>query len=169
MDAATRTVRWSTTPRPQECTGLVALPAHGIVVAACVKEGSVIALRLSDGARVDSHALAGLGTHLAVDAATATVFVALKGSGVGTTSIARLVRSAGSLLPLAAHVPVPVRWHEEGPALAVVPPARGKRVSHLVVAEEFSSVLLVLALPGLALVHAHDLGEMFSWAVAADL
>lgn len=52
--------------------------------------------------------------------------------------------------------------------LAVVPPATGKRVSHLVVGTQGESELLVLALPGLALVHTHELQGMCIKALAAD-
>ena len=52
--------------------------------------------------------------------------------------------------------------------LAVMPPAPGKRVSHLVVGAWDSSELLVLSLPDLVLVHTHVMDGMKFWALAAD-
>ena len=52
--------------------------------------------------------------------------------------------------------------------LAVMPPATGKRVSHLIVGTEDSSELLVLSLPGLALVHSHVIEGMQLIGMAAD-
>lgn len=53
--------------------------------------------------------------------------------------------------------------------VAVVPPAPGKLVSYLIVGTNGGSELLVLALPGLALVHTHNLGVLFRMlGLAAD-
>ena len=57
--------------------------------------------------------------------------------------------------------------HEEG-ILAVMPPAPGKKASHLVVGTCFSPELLVPSLPGLALVHTHNLEGIKVWGLAAD-
>ena len=49
-----------------------------------------------------------------------------------------------------------------------MPPARGKSVSHLVVGTADSPELLVLSLPGLALVHTHRLDGVRMMGLAAD-
>ena len=49
-----------------------------------------------------------------------------------------------------------------------MPPARGKSVSHLVVGTADSPELLVLSLPGLALVHTHRLEGMEVKGLVAD-
>ena len=52
--------------------------------------------------------------------------------------------------------------------LAVVPPALGKRLSHLVVGDEGKEELLIFALPSLALVHKHRMKGVVVGAMTAD-
>ena len=52
--------------------------------------------------------------------------------------------------------------------LAVMPPAPGKRTSHLIVGSWHTPELRVLSLPGLALVHTHRLVGMEVIMLAAD-
>lgn len=52
--------------------------------------------------------------------------------------------------------------------LAVVPPALGKRLSHLVVSDEGKEELLLFALPSLALIHKHRLKGVEVGAMTAD-
>ena len=77
------------------------------------------------------------------------------------TDGAEIVISSG--IPVAA-----AGTKQKGRLLAVVPPAPGKRAAHLVVGTIASSELLVLSLPGLALVHTHSLDGMQVVGLAAD-
>ena len=49
-----------------------------------------------------------------------------------------------------------------------MPPAPGKNTTHLVIGSSDAPELLVLSLPGLALVHTHSLEEMQITGLAAD-
>ena len=166
VDPASHAVRWATAPGLLRfCCGLAPLPEHGIVVAANADE-TLFAHRLSSGERVGSLVVPGLGCYLAADPLTGVIF----GNGVPVKdqcAIACFSWTAGSGFKTQGFVDAAGSRDSLCP-LTVVPPAPGKRVSHLVVGTRYSPELLVLALPGLALVHRHVLRGIEVSALAAD-
>lgn len=171
LDPTAGIVRWATAPGLlQDCCGLAALPDSGIAVCVSFDDERLFAHRLSDGERVGSLAVPGLGYSLASDPATGAVFGTVQrredGSRYAVTQFSwapssslnfrvdRRVSAAGE----GSHVRI----------LTVVPPAPGKRVAHLVVGTGDKPKLRVIALPGLALVYTHILEGMRVTGLAAD-
>ena len=165
------------------CEAITVLPTLGILVA-CYSE-VLVARRLSDGAIVGHLSVPGIRTPsgrmtLAADPLTGTVYgtvldnSTIRGDCIAVSSWScsadgESVRmTQGRLATLAGRT--------IGPRpLAVVPPAPGKRVSYLVVGSSFYSELgshqpelRVLSLPGLALVHCHELEDIDVASLAAD-
>jgi len=167
VDPATRSVRWrSAAGSLGACDGIAALPSLGVVVTG--SDESLFAHRLSDGSRVGSLEVPGLWLYLAADSAAGIVY--------GTTyDHIEVTVHAWSCVADGAGVRIS-RGMSVGAAgsskysrtLAIVPPAPGKRVSHLVVGSRNSSELVILSLPGLAFVHSHNLEGMQVTGLAAD-
>lgn len=168
VDMLSNTVRWDVRLDrfAMSCDGLAALPSQAIAILA--SNTNVFALRLSDGETVISFHIPRLGKNVAADDASGAIFANVTQSVLipGHYAVCRLswierslmvegiVAAAGELAACAL--------------LAVVPPAPGKRVSHLVIVTTGTSALLVLALPSLALVHTHTLEGMVVMGLAAD-
>ena len=172
LDLLSHTVRWSLHLKDVlECGGIAALPAQGVAVVNSHGNDTLFIHRLVDGARTGGvQAIlsqpASLGWFLAANPATGAVFGTYKtaaGHVVHAWSCAAdnsLLTDEGSVAAAGQAV--------FGRPLAVVPPAPGKTMSHLVVATVFSSELLILALPDLTLVHTHSLEGVAAWGLAAD-
>ena len=167
VNPLTQAVRWTSADGSfAENHGIAVLPTLDAVIV--ITPGIVFAHRLSDGIRVGSLDVPGLDWFLAADTATGTVY--------GCVKIAKSV-SVCALLCSSNGPSIEIR--PEGPSavagalpasrpLAVVPPAPGKKVSHLVVGKFKAPELLVLSLPGLVLVHTHRLEGMKVTGLAAD-
>ena len=165
VDPATRVARWVSAPGLfQECSGIAALPDDDIVVAASNREKTLFTHRLSNGERVGSIKVPSLHWGLVADPASKTVFGVVLPPGAGKYGVIRFSWTLAS--GLRAEGMVPAAGEGDRALLAVVPPSRGNRVSHLVVGE--TSNLRVLSLPGLVLVHTHMLEGMNIEALAAD-
>ena len=163
LDPATRTARWSS--GVGHCTGIAALSALGVVVVGCLR--SLSAHRISDGVRVGSLAVSGIDFFLAADDATGVVYGTVSSSnGCAVHAWEFTADGAGMLITSNGRI-TDAELRGSRP-LAVMPPAPGKRASHLVIGNAWTSELLVLSLPGLALVHTHRLEGMSVTGLAAD-
>lgn len=164
IDPTTQAVRWTTSPGSlQHCVGLTALPS--VVFAASFSDTTLVAHRLSDGKRLMRRVVRGQHIYFAADPSTGTIFgTALDGVQY---AVNRFSWTDGSELKAEGTVVAAGNKFFPRP-LAVVPPASGKRVFHLIVCEKSNPELLVLALPGLILVHSHKLKGMRITAIAAD-
>ena len=166
VDPATRTVRWTSSAGGfNERAGIATLASLGVVI--INTSDHLFAHRLSDGSRVGSLSVPGLGRFLAADPATGSVFGSFADNGYVVHAWSCAAYEAGVRIASDGPVAAAGTIHDTRP-LAVVPPAPGKRVSHLVVGVAFSSTLLVLSLPGLSLVHTHSLEGMQVMGLAAD-
>lgn len=167
FDTSARAVRWSSDIAA--CGGIATLPAHGIAALASCEQSKLFFHRLSDGCRVGSVAVpkSSLRWFIAADAESGAVFGTCR-SESGFAVHAWSCLSGGSR-----------RLKSEGPVLAagvekfprpvtVVPPAPGKKKSHLVVSATLSSELRVLSLPDRVLVHTHKLDGIQVNGLAAD-
>ena len=167
VDPTTCAVRWTLDERRMDgqCNGIVALPSLGVVVVS--DPVFLSAQRLSDGRHVGSVRAPQLNWFLAADDASGVVF--------GSTEEYRPIVHAWTCATVGAEI----RFTPAGPVvsagarpnhrpLAVMPPAPGKKVSHLVVGNAWTSELLVISLPGLSLVHTHRLEGMEVTGLAAD-
>lgn len=162
-------VRWSTEPgRVIQCGGLTVLARQGIVVASACEGRALHALRIDTGASIGPPVPANNPTYLATDSMTGTIF-ADTSDGAGNFSVARWQWSEPeqALVPLGVieAAGVATNWRP----IAVMPPAPGKRLSHLIVGTYNSSVLRILALPSLELVADTSApNDMVVWGLAAD-
>lgn len=122
--------------------------------------------RLLDGKRVGSIRVPGLTYFLAADPSTGTIF---GNTRTDRRAIAHFSWSleAGILAGGTVTAEGVTKQHRAQP-LAVVPPAPGKRVSHLVVGVVDEPTLFVLALPCLTLVHTHLMEGVRIATLAAD-
>ena len=166
VDPTTRAVRWtSAVGSIYGCFGIAVLPSLGIAVVNT--RDSLFAYRISDGVRVGSLAVPGLDFFLAADDATGAVYGAAFSTGYEVH--AWHLATDGAAMRISSNGPVTAAGsRDDHRPLAVVPPAPGKRASHLVVGTGESSELLVLSLPSLALVHTHRLEGMKVLGLAAD-
>ena len=169
IDPASRTVRWTT---PSEsfngiCMGIAVLPSLGVVVAR--RGGFLSAHRLSDGSRVGTLGDPSETYFIAADPVTGALFGGDHTPGGMRSVCAWSCASEGAGILITLCGPVAAAGTRQGVrTLAVVPPAPGKAISHLVVGTHCTSELLVLTLPGLALVHTHALEGMRVSGLAAD-
>ena len=166
VDPATRAVRWASAEGSIDgCYGIAMLPSLGIAV---VNTCGLSAHRISDGVRVGSLAAPRLDFFMVADDSAGAVYgtvACTRGYDVHAWS----VTADGAGIRITSNAPVTAAGTGTySRPLAVVPPAPGKRVSHLVVGTGKSSELLVLSLPGLALVHTHSLEGMEVGGLAAD-
>ena len=162
IDPVTYAVRWTSAVGASftySCDGIAVLPLLGVVVVVCA--GSVFAHRISDALRVGSLQVSGLSFFLASDPATSTVYGNVTHQGTFWTHSWRCSSDADSAgVMITSNTPWTIPDAETCSRfrpLAVVPPAPGKRISHLVVGIGYTVKLLVLALPDLVLVHTHNL------------
>ena len=165
LDLSTRAIRWtSAAGRRSTCVGIAALPSLGVVV---IGVGTSLFIhRLSDGVRVGSLAVPKLYWFMAADDASGIVFGSLHSAG-STTIHAWLCDASRTRIKSQGPVTYAKTRFSPRP-LAVMPPAPGKRVSHLVVGSAWTPELLVLSLPDLALVHTHMLEGVSVMGLAAD-
>ena len=165
IDLGTNALRWaSTTGTSCGCQGIAALPSLGAVVVS--DNTSLIVHRLSDGTRIGSLTVPGMMAFLAADPAAGLLYGA---SSAAFEAHAWSCVEDGPRVRITSNGPIAAAGTSRGSRpLAVMPPAPGKRVSHLVVGESFSPELLVLSLPSLALVHTHSLEGMCVLGLAAD-
>ena len=165
LDERTRAVRWSVED-VHLCGGVAVLPAMGVAIINSTASSTLFIHRLSDGARTGSLVVSALGFFLASDPLTGLVFGIFKNS-LGSNIHAWSCAGDGSRLTprglVAASEAVGCSC-----AVAVVPPAPGKTVSHLVVATCFGSNLRVLSLPDFTLVHTHRQEGIAVEGLAAD-
>lgn len=171
VDLAAHSVRWVTARVCDDCCGLGVLPAHGIVIVASYDENKLVACRLNDGRRVGSVHVPGLDHRLASDPSTGSIFgcalSSVRGTIPPTWAVIRYTWNAGSGFSADGAVAA-VGDSPTGFICAVVPPARGKHVSHLVVCEAYGHALLVLTLPDLVLVHTHRCDDLKMVGLASD-
>ena len=167
VDPATRVVRWTSGSKNlHSWNGIATLPHLGMVVAFDAQ--SIVALRLSDGIHLGRISVPGVGMCLAADPGTETLYGSVK-SGETYTVHAWGCTADVSGIRISSNQPATDAGVRQSMRLfAVVPPATGKMVSHLVVGHAWSSELLVLSLPSLALVHTHILKGMQIGGLAAD-
>ena len=159
VSPASGTLRWTTTSEGVfGYEGIVGIPSRGIVVAA--GKNLLCAHRISDGEEVGSIRVPGRSMYLASDDATGTVFgnVVYKTRyhvfGWSCTTDKAGVRFKPGSRIIAAGA------SDDSRPLTVVPPAPGKKVSHLVVCSNSeSSEMRVLSLPGCVHVHTHVIGH----------
>ena len=142
------------------------LPSLGIALVNTYD--SLFAHRISDGAPVGSLAVPRLDKFLVADDAAGAVYgtvACIWGCDVYAWHLT--TDGAGLLITSNGRITAIATGNRSRP-LAVVPPAPGKRISHLVVGTGESSELLVLSLPGHTLVHTHSLEGMEVTGLAAD-
>ena len=153
----------------QSCSGIAALPSLGVVLVADYDARQLLAHRLSDGFRVASLQMVVRAEFLAADDASGALFGSVAQES-GREAVHRWqCANVGAGIVISSGVPVAAAGTNAGlRMLAVMPPAPGKRAAHLVVGTCESSELLVLSLPGLALVHTHNLEGMKVDGLAAD-
>ena len=156
VNPTTRELRWKTASGSfQSCSGLAPLPNYGIVVAASNDDSHLFAHRLSDGVRVGRLGQARAFTYLTADPVTGMIFGSTTSAqGRYTSRVDRFSWTQVAGLRFEETVAA-TGTHWMGRPLAVMPPAPGKRTSHLVAAS--GSKLFVLSLPGLVIVHTHRL------------
>jgi hypothetical protein len=142
VDTATLRVLW-TAGAFNSCGGVALLPQHGVVVASSYKSDFIHVHRLADGARIAT-ATAPDPTYVAADPATGTVYVS-------SDEEVRAWRWDGSALVPLGRIVAALAAASRRP-LAVLPPAPGKSLSHLVVGEGGQPGISVLALPAHTLV-----------------
>lgn len=168
VDQNSRSVCWVTNPQllTTSCTGLASIPKHGVAFAASADLRMVFTLRLLDGTCDGRLKVSGLHDDLTADPVSSDLYGTVT-PALGIHAVVQLSwRPAVGLRIVGIVAEASGRSRKR--SLAVVPPAPGKRVSHLVVGAHDTSELLVLALPGLALVHTHTLDGMRAYALAAD-
>ena len=171
VDPDTHAVRWTSVAgslvRGVGYVSIAALPSLGAVVVC--NESCLFAHRVSDGSRVGGLKAPGLSWFLAADTATGTVYGSICDNAVNATVNAWSCASDGATVNITSIGPVAAAGTRSVPRpLAVVPPAPGKGVSHLVVGIVGKPELLVLSLPDLVLVHTHMLEGMRVTGLAAD-
>lgn len=171
LDQTTQAVSWATVPGAlQGCSGIDFIPFRGggggVVVVASDSKKSLTSLCPTTGRLLDRIEVPQLHYRLAADRISGYLFGTLRSEG-GGYSVAHFSWIAErGLFARGAVEAAGVRM--AGRLLAVMPPAAGRWVSHLIVGTWDSSELLVLALPGLALVSSHKLRGVRAWALAAD-
>jgi hypothetical protein len=164
VDMPSRGVRWSA-ELTSSADGIAILPGplHGVVFVCSYTSSCVLACRLSDGvgvARVDLLHCA----YLATDPLQATVF-ASKVAESGNPVVA--FRWDGITLASDGHVDGAGQAVDYRP-LTVMPPARGRSTSYLIVGHSTHPTLHVFSLPDRRLVHTHTLTGMYIRGLAAD-
>ena len=152
VDPETRALRW-TSAVTADTDGIAVLPAQGVVVLGGIK--SLVAHRLTDGSRVGSVALDASARTLAADATTGVVYGLTGGSTRGAAAVIRSWSCTSTEAGILIMRDGPSVAVGDGRLIAIVPPAPGKRVSHLVVCTTIRAELLVFSLPNLVLVHTH--------------
>lgn len=172
VDPATFTVHWRIAAESLcLCGGIAALPALGVVIVGCVGgDRALFAHRLSDGIRVGSLQVPELWLFLASDPGTGAVYGSMWTEAPDMWSVhAWSCAADGATIRISSLGRVTAAGAAESTRIvAVVPPAPGKMISHLVVGTPGSPELLVLSLPGLALVHTHILSGLDVLGLAAD-
>ena len=149
VDPAMRTIRWKS-KSSNSCYGIAPLPFHGVVIVGGVT--SLYALRLSDGSSVGCLAVPDLAWFLATDPTTGVVYGSVESNGMFYVQ-SWTCASDGVGITFTSGTLCPVTGARSRRPVAVMPPASGKQVSHLIVGDVDSSELLVLSLPDLILVH----------------
>ena len=167
IDTDTRAVHWRVYPGTGESLrGLAILPSLGVVVVC--NRNFIFAHRMSDGKCVGKLRVPRLAWCLAADASTDTVYGSIKWQKrVGIHSWSCVSDGSDVLIACDSRV-VGAESKKERRPLAVMPPAPGKNVSHLIVGTISSKTLRVLALPDLTLVHTHKLKGLKVLGLAAD-
>lgn len=160
-------------------TGLTTLPGRGMVVVsfATSMRVSLYVHRLSDGARLGSlltpykTSFFLFSSHLASDPRTGAIYVNVF-DGMFSFRIARLSWSTDdAIMPRAEGVVGEGIEASDPLPLAIVPPAPGKTVYHLVICSSGGpreDALYVLALPGHEVVHKHTFNGSKVAALATD-
>ena len=169
IDPIGHSVRWaSTAGNDSSFCGIAVLPDLGAVF---VSSANVLyAHRLSDGARVGRLSVPGQHWNLTADPSTATIFGTILDQErlVTVPAWACVARGARVLMSSAGVVAAAERGIYDYP-LVVVPPAPGKKTSHLVISSQKLSESFVLELPGRSLVHTHRIaGVMKVVGLTAD-
>lgn len=172
VDPMTRVVRWQTHPHSlRGCYGVAGLPGHDLCIVASSGNQTLFAHRLSDGSRVGNIVVRGLSGRISADPTTGVIFgdaFNVNDEGNETHLVYRASWNPDSGLVEEDIVEASGDKVCLGRLVAVVPPAPGKRVSHLVVGSVARPELLVLALPDETLVHTHTLAGMAVVELAAD-
>ena len=169
VDPVTHAIRWTSAELEGSidgCYGIATFPLLGVIVVC--EAVSLRVYRLSDGIRVGSLNVPGLSWYLASDVATGTVFGCVK-IAKSFEIHAWLLSWKGATIKIRPDGPVAAAGgSSESRVLAVVPPAPGNSVSHLVVGTTESCELRVLSLPDLTLVHTHILEGVVVSGLVAD-
>ena len=168
VDPATHAVRWATEMRSPNngYLGIAALPSLGVAVVSTFD--SLVIHRLTDGVNLGGLKVPGLGFFLTADDATGAVYGVICSGAEYRVQVWHFAAEKASIR-MASNGPATSAGSRGDPRpLAIVPPAPGKTTSHLVVGTGNLSELLVISLPGLALVHTHCLEGMEVTGLAAD-
>lgn len=171
VDLKTSALRW-TTILPFVCGGGIAvLPDPDIVATVETDPCGLSAHRLADGVIAGDFERNSLFNSIAADPSSEAVFGdVMKEDSDSMFELASFVWTIDHEQGFFNEVGViPAAGDSPGPRpLAVVPPAPGKRVSHLVLSAVDQPELAVFALPSVTLVHTHRLEGMQVAAIAAD-
>ena len=167
VNPLTREARWvSATDEFSHCFAMAALPAHEVVVAS--SGSGLCAYSLADGRRVGALPDTRIVLPLTADIATGAVYGSMLSVALSSVHAWSCTPDgAGVLIASAGPVPAAGAIGAYRP-LAVMPPAPGKKASHLVVGCNSTGTLVILSLPSRALVHTHDLEGMSIVGMAAD-
>ena len=169
VDSVTHAVCWTcAVGSVDNCFGLAVLPSLGVVVSNHGRH--LLAHRLSDGKCVGGLGVPGLDLFLAADPATGTVYGSRCCDILGCVQVVhewQCVSDIGGIRITSAGFTIAEKQGVSHP-LAVMPAAPGTLISHLVIGSSDTDELIVLSLPGLALVHTHRLEGMQVTGLAAD-
>ena len=163
IDMTSRSVRWTTRSASGAC--IAVLPRCGVIVT--IGGSSIYSFDAATGACLGT--LAGSGIYAAGDPDTDTVYI---GKGPAPCSVSAF--HWGAHEGGGAHAFSPLGVVEPAKALAncrpmtIVPPRTGCVTSYLVIGVIWTPKLLVLALPGLAVVHTHELVGVEVTGLGAD-
>ena len=160
VDAVTRAARWSVNHvNYGPYHDAAALPALGVVIVSSTMGFHVH--RLADGICVGSPSLSCIVQGLVSDPATGALYGAAPGANVHAWSYS----STETTVSITAHGTLAL---PKADLLALVPPAPGKRVAHLVAGSYNSNEIFVISLPGLSLVHTHKFNGLKVSGLAAE-
>ena len=164
VDLATYSVIWVAGAIP-DCMGMTVLYAQGVVLLCSSSYETLVAHRLSDGARVSSVKVRGYLCNIAGDTSSGTVFGGCENAGVSTIHAWTWAVDVGIN---ATRVVAVAGTEDKLLIVSVMPPAPGKRTSQLIVGVLSTPELRVLSLPDLILLHVHVLDGVEISGLASD-
>lgn len=175
LNPYSRVANWTTAPQSMRMYDAIALlPDHGVAVVVSSEHdsfsgttSSLLALRLSDGFIINSLNTGCQIGPIAADPATGVIFGSWQPYDYDC-GVHEFSWSSDSGWRDNDYIRGDIYGSMAPRPMAVIPAPPGKKVSHLVVGSRGNGGLDVLSLPGLALVHRHDLQGIKVGALAAD-